>query len=109
MKNSEFPDYKRIYTDLIAACYPNKKEQCSCILSQDHLSALDVIKLNEILTSNSETDHVLSNQSFRSYDQVTILKILDYQKKNRLNNTQISNHFKLSRNTVTKWKKKFLY
>lgn len=109
MKNSALPDYKRIYTDLIAACYPDKEEQCSYILSQNRLSAFDVIKLNKILTSNFEAEHDLSNQNFRSYDRVTILKILDYQKKNKLNNTEISKQFKLSRNTVAKWRKKFLY
>lgn len=47
------------------------------------------------------------NQKYRSYDKATIIEILNYQKKNSLNNTQLSNHFKLSRNTVTKWKTLF--
>lgn len=31
----------------------------------------------------------------------------DYQKNNNLNSSQLANHFKLSRNTMAKWKKMF--
>jgi hypothetical protein len=34
--------------------------------------------------------------------------MLDYQKKNKLTNSQLAKHFKLSRNTVTKWKRLFV-
>lgn len=44
------------------------------------------------------------NKSHRAYSKEAIYKILEYQKKNCLNNTQLAKHFKLSRNTVTKWK-----
>ncbi|HUH25918.1 MAG TPA: helix-turn-helix domain-containing protein [Flavobacterium sp.] len=47
------------------------------------------------------------NQKYRSYDKATIIEILNYQKKNGLNNTQLANHFKLSRNTVAKWERLF--
>jgi DNA-binding transcriptional regulator YiaG len=45
------------------------------------------------------------NQKFRSYKIPDIQKILDYQNKYQLNNSQFANHFQLSRNTVAKWKK----
>lgn len=45
------------------------------------------------------------NQKFKSYKRSDILKILDYQKKHKLNNIQLAKHFKMSRNTITKYKK----
>ena len=55
---------------------------------------------------NRETQ--AENQKHRSYSKSDILKILDYQKKNNLNNSQLANHFSLSRNTVAKWKRMFI-
>lgn len=55
-------------------------------------------------------DNTTSPQNSRrhhSYDLASIIDILEYQKKNQLNNIQLANHFKLSRNTVAKWKKSF--
>ena len=60
-------------------------------------------KLNEIIFGKKT-----ENQKFKSYKRSDILKILDYQKKYKLNNSQLANHFNISRNTVTKWKKMFL-
>ena len=95
------PNYKRIYSDILKKKYPEKIEYCNSILQKTKLSTLDIIQLNEkIFGSNSPR--------LRSYSKSDILKILDYQKKHKLNNSQLANHFKLSRNTVAKWKKMFL-
>lgn len=101
------PDYKRIYSDLIAEKFPNR-EECKMILKKNILSELDVINLNNILFKDNNRDTVSFNQKHRSYSQETILEILDYQKKNKMNNIQLAAHFKLSRNTVAKWKKIFM-
>jgi transcriptional regulator with PAS, ATPase and Fis domain len=100
------PDYKRIYSDLIELKHSEKKEQCKTILSKKLLSRFDVIKINTII-SGSNSENASINQRHRSYDRQSIEHILDYQKKNKLNNSQVANHFKLSRNTVTRWKKLF--
>ena len=42
------------------------------------------------------------------HHKTTILEILQYQKNNNLNNNQLADHFKLSRNTITKWKKIYI-
>ncbi|MCU7615803.1 helix-turn-helix domain-containing protein [Chryseobacterium sp. PBS4-4] len=105
---SSGPDYKKIYMDIIHLKYPEKQQYCIKILSKDKLSATDIIRLNKIIFSlHSETTFSL-NQKHRCYDKPAILEILDYQKKHNLNNTQVSKHFKISRNTLAKWKKKFL-
>ena len=102
MKELKKPNYKRIYNDLLSEKYPEKKEKCTKLLSKKHLSFVDIIRLNELIFGKSNE---VFNQQYRSYDKKTISEILEYQKKNNLNNTQLASHFKMSRNTVTKWKK----
>ncbi|MGE8553188.1 MAG: helix-turn-helix domain-containing protein [Chryseobacterium jejuense] len=101
------PDYNRIYSDLIELKHPEKKQQCKTILSKKLLSSFDIIRMNTIISGNS-VENIFLSQRHRSYDNETIQRILDYQKKNRLSNSQVANHFKISRNTVAKWKKTFV-
>ncbi|MBB4806563.1 hypothetical protein HNP38_001859 [Chryseobacterium defluvii] len=97
------PDYRRIYTDMILKKYPEKLDNCNMILQKHDLSSLDIIKLNHLIFGYK--DQLRSNQKHRSYDQSAILEILKYQKKNELSNMQVANQFKLSRNSLAKWKK----
>ena len=105
MEKQGNPDYIKIYTDLIDLKYPEKKYKCQAILSKGSLSSLDVINLERILFKSIEKEFDSFNQAHRSYNERTILEILDYQDKNKLNNSEIARHFKLSRNTIAKWKK----
>ena len=97
-------NYKRIYYDILNKRYPEKKEVCKQIIQKANLSAFDVIMLNEKIFGTNTS----YNQKLRSYSKSDIIRFLDYQKKHNLNNSQLANHFKLSRNTVAKWKKMFL-
>lgn len=108
MKQSKRPNYKLIYSDLIAAKYPFKKKDCECILSKEVLTVLDILKINDIIFGKSSVVSENSNQKFKSYDLHTILEILQYQKDNNLSNIQIATEFGMSRNTLTSWKKRFL-
>ncbi|MBE4948459.1 helix-turn-helix domain-containing protein [Chryseobacterium culicis] len=101
------PDYKKIYEDILVK-YPTKKEQCETILSKTVFSVKDVITINNIIFPKADQETQFANQRHRSYDKTSILEILDYQTKNKLNNSELARHFKLSRNTVAKWKKQFL-
>ena len=98
------PDYKRIFIDIINIKYPHKEEECKGLLSKNELLSLDIITLNQKIfgVKDKETDEF--NQSHRSYSRQSILEILEYQKKNRLNNSQLALHFKISRN-IKKWNK----
>ncbi len=98
------PNYKRIYHDFIESKCPDKLEYIKCYMSKESMSLSDVLKINNIIFF----DGVSENQKFKSYDKQTIFEILEYQKKYKLNNSQLAKHFKLSRNTVTKWKRIFL-
>ncbi|MET3539085.1 hypothetical protein [Chryseobacterium limigenitum] len=100
--NIDFPDYIKIYSDLIMMKHPEKTGECQYYLSKKKLSTLEVIKLNEIIFGK-----VYTSQKYRSYDHSTIIAILDYQKVNRLNDTELANYYSLSRNTIKKWKDKF--
>ncbi|MEI3789309.1 MULTISPECIES: helix-turn-helix domain-containing protein [unclassified Chryseobacterium] len=105
MEKQGNPDYIKIYTDLIELKYPEKKWKCQTILSKDSLSPLDVINLEKILFKSIEKEFDHFNQAHRSYNEKVILEILEYQDKNSLNNSQVARHFKLSRNTLTRWKR----
>ena len=99
------PDYKRIYNDIISRKHPEKRELCQSILSKQELSFLDIINLNQLLFKSESKTRSLFNQQHRSYDAHSIQQILEYQVSNKLSNSQLAAHFRLSRNTVSKWKK----
>ncbi|CAA7193740.1 helix-turn-helix domain-containing protein [Chryseobacterium potabilaquae] len=101
-------NYRLIFRDILEKKYPEKKGKCQGLLDKENLSVLDIIELNKRIFGpvDQETDRF--DQSHRSYNQASILQILDYQKKNHLNNTQVARHFKLSRHTVAEWKKRYL-
>ncbi|MDM1553612.1 helix-turn-helix domain-containing protein [Chryseobacterium indologenes] len=103
----KIPNYKRIYTDIILEKYPEKFETCRTILNKNFLSALDVIKLNKMIFGFEDVRVKEFNQKHRSYDELTILEILKFQKENGYNNSQTAIQFKISRNSLAKWKKIF--
>lgn len=101
------PNYKRIYEDLLNRKYPHKKEACMVVLAKEKLTSMDVYLLNDLIFDKETRYESESDQKYRSYDKASIIKILQYQKKNKWNNTELADHFGLSRNTVAKWKKIF--
>lgn len=60
---------------------------------------LDVLSINKTIVGEGEKQ----DASLCSYTENDIFYILKYKQDNNLNNSQTANHFKLSRNTVTKW------
>lgn len=98
------PNYQRIYTDLINKKFPHKIEECRKFLEKPNLSALEIIALNKKIFGGTEKN----TGKHKSYTKTDILEILNYQKKNKLNNKEVALHFSLSRNSVAKWKKQFL-
>ncbi|RXM50619.1 MULTISPECIES: helix-turn-helix domain-containing protein [unclassified Chryseobacterium] len=101
------PNYIKIFSDIIEFKFPQKKNQDFPLLQKDSLSALEVIKMNKMVFDTTENNEDM-NQKHRCYDEETIRNILEYQRKNKFNNIQLAKHFKLSRNTVSKWRKIFL-
>ncbi|WP_426479636.1 helix-turn-helix domain-containing protein [Chryseobacterium sp. CBSDS_008] len=105
--NSQAPNYRRIYTDIISKKHPDKEFDCRSILKKEQLTTIDIIRLNEIIFKTDKKTEDF-NQKHRSYDIDSIKDILEYQVKNKLSNTQVAFHFKMSRNTISKWKKLYL-
>ncbi|MDR6458212.1 MULTISPECIES: helix-turn-helix domain-containing protein [Chryseobacterium] len=106
-KITSMPNYKSIYKDMIEQKFPDKLNDCKKIMEKASLCALDIILLNKIIFLEKTSDTELFNQRHRSYDEKSIIKILDYQKKHELNNMQLARVYKLSRNTIAKWKKQY--
>ncbi|WP_262150067.1 helix-turn-helix domain-containing protein [Chryseobacterium foetidum] len=104
MKNPG-PNYKLIFSDILDLKYPEKRIACTHLLEKEDLSTLDIIKLNKIIFGSSGKEAESFNQKHRTYTQSDIKQIMEYQKKNKLSNLQVSNEFKMSRNTISKWKK----
>ncbi|HCC93955.1 helix-turn-helix domain-containing protein [Empedobacter falsenii] len=101
-------NYKALYTDIINDLYPDELSLYQDILNKEQLSFFDISKLNRLIFLDKNRNNSKVNQKFKSYQEKDILFILDYQKTNKLNNTQLAIHFKLSRNTVAKWKKNYI-
>ncbi len=97
-----------MYEDMIMAKFPDKFETCRSFLQKEELSELDVIKLNNLIFNNISHNRPAGNGKFRSYKESTIIEILDYQKANHLNNSDIAKIYGISRNTLMKWQKLFL-
>ncbi|MFC3756752.1 helix-turn-helix domain-containing protein [Chryseobacterium tructae] len=95
------PDFRQIYLDIITSKHPDKYDQCKDLLEKRELFVMDILKINMFIFSSSEKN----SQKYRAYQKSDILQILDFQKKNKINNTQLAAHFKMSRNTITRWKK----
>lgn len=96
------PDYKKIYTLLIERKFPNKSNDCKSILSKEELNIFDIQSLQKILFDKK---NFKENQKLKAYDKETIIYILNYQKLNHLNNSELALYFKMSRNTIAKWHK----
>lgn len=101
-------NYHAIYTDILQNKFPQKKEECRILLEKEYLSAIEIIELNKKIFGIPDKETESENRKHRSYNKSDILEMLDYQKEQQLNNSQLASHFKLSRNTVAKWKKNFL-
>ncbi|SFN37912.1 hypothetical protein SAMN05421594_2450 [Chryseobacterium oleae] len=99
------PDYKKLYTDILIKKGLQHDKECLYILKKRYLTTLDVLLLNDLIFKTSCRETEIFNQKHRSYNEEAIIKILDYQRSNNLNNSQLCRHFKLSRNTIAKWKK----
>ncbi|GEJ43992.1 MULTISPECIES: AsnC family protein [unclassified Chryseobacterium] len=106
MKRSS-PNYIKIYSDIIQRKFPHKKEECEWFLTKKELSAVDIIELNKRIFGTKDEEVKKMNQKLRSYNKSDILDILTYQKNNKMSNLKVAEHFGLSRNTMTKWKRMF--
>ncbi len=108
MESLNSVNYKRIYYDLLSKKFPDKMPLFLKLMNKDPLTALDIIEFNgKIFSENIDIYEDCFNQRHKSYQKTDILRILEYQKKHNLTNSQISQHFRISRNTISKWRRLF--
>jgi len=101
------PNYQKLYKEITERFHKEKNNLVTMYLEKEEWTSLDVITVNDLLFNRKRNEELEFNAKCKSYDELSINKILNYQKQYRLNNTQLANHFKLSRNTVAGWKKKY--
>jgi len=101
------PNYSRIYRDLIVKKFPDKLHGCTVLLSKENLTFFEILRINELLFGKKNKEQESQEQRYRAYDKQTILRIMRYQNQKKLNDKELAVHFKLSRNTIRRWKKVF--
>lgn len=105
-KKINLPYYKKIFSDILDMKYPEKRYLCQQLLDKETLTHLDVINLNtSIFGKNITSEDEIFNHQHRFYSKSDIVKVLTYQHKNNLSNSELGRHYKISRNTIAKWKK----
>ncbi|WP_316932874.1 helix-turn-helix domain-containing protein [Chryseobacterium sp. BLS98] len=77
-------------------------------MRKKELSVIDILELNKRIFGIKDEETGKQNQKHRSYGRADILRMLDYQKINKMNNSQLAKHFGISKNSITKWKRIFL-
>ena len=95
-------NYKQIYIDILNKNFSHKKEECKSLLNLSQLSAIHIIEINRKIFDIVDKETNSFSQRHHSYSKSDILKFLDYQKKHKLNNSQLASHFGLSQNTISK-------
>jgi len=94
---------------MIQMKYPDKKELCLPLLSKEEFTELDVISISNLLNDNQSLSRNKFNQTHKSYSKKAIHEILNYQKEFGLSDFATAIHFKMSRNTLKKWKDLGIY
>lgn len=100
------PDFGKIFREMAKRKNLPESEQ-KRIAEQKEWNSLDVIETNEKLFARRNKENLKFNQQHRAYDESSIKKLLEYQKRNKLNNAEMTKMFKLSRTTLLMWQRYF--
>ncbi|WPO92450.1 helix-turn-helix domain-containing protein [Chryseobacterium sp. HR92] len=101
------PNYLKIYSDILEQKFPDKMNECKMFMEKETLSALEIISLNQIIFGSETISTRGFSSKHRSYDEKSIFEILVYQQENKLSNSEVSKFYKISRNTLAKWRKQY--
>lgn len=106
-KKITVPNYGRIYRDIIDKRFPERIDEFAEKLNKEHLTFFEVIELNDLLFGKKSKHEENQEQRYRAYDKQTILRIFRYQQQHNITDRELASHFKLSINTIAKWKRVF--
>lgn len=104
-------DYKLLYTEFVKELDAlNLKERRLIInniklLDNENLKYQTLYEINKIIKENMKSSN--SFKTLNTYDSGYIKKILSYQKEYNLSNSAVCQEYKLSRNTIAKWREIF--
>jgi Transcriptional regulator containing PAS, AAA-type ATPase, and DNA-binding domains len=101
------PNYTKIYQDMLKEKAPDKLKDPEIKRQLKKLNTTEnVLSFNEKVFKQSK-ESLLHNQKLKTYDKQTILKLLHYQEKHGFSTSHMSKKYKISRTTLTKWRKTF--
>lgn len=100
------PDFAKIFKEMA------QKNEISVlkyqrILEQKNWDSLDVIEANDLLFTSQTKENIKFNKRHKAYDENSIKRLLEYQRQNELNNSEMTRLFGISRNTLARWHKIF--
>ena len=99
-------DFGRIFKE-IAQKKEYSESVIDYIVNVEEWNSLNVIKISEKIGEKPRGENLKLNQKHRAYDEQSVKEILNYQKINNLNNSEMMRLFNISRNSIAKWKKMF--
>lgn len=100
------PDYKQIYKEMLTKYGIKADANIQKIFKKKQLNSLDVIFLNQKIVKKQQLcERKNTNSQLRSYDKESIDYILNYQHEHKMTIADIAKKFKVSRNTIARWKK----
>ncbi|MDN3706109.1 helix-turn-helix domain-containing protein [Myroides ceti] len=100
------PNYKHIYKEMLKKYGIKADADIQKVLKKKQLNSLDVIFLNQkVVTKQPLCDRKNRNTQLRSYDKESIDYILNYQELHKMTIADVAKKFKISRNTIGRWKK----
>ena len=100
------PDYQKIYKEITERFHKNKTDKVKTYLQKEEWTSFDVIAVNKLLYDMKENNELKVDKRCKAYDEQTIISVLNHQKEFRLNNSELSRLFKISRNSVISWRKR---
>lgn len=108
-------NYELLYTDFVTESVHFSEQEKAEMLKEltgngkERITYKTLLRLNGIIARKVRREHLQSKYAtqLKAYDRPFIQSVLKYQKKYGLTNSDISKQFKISRNTVNRWKKVF--
>jgi hypothetical protein len=100
-------DYKKIYLSIIEQNFSDMLNNSEVMYKLNNLkTSIDILEFNKYLyeLNNQKTD---LDFRLKSYMEEDILKILRYQIKHKMSNSEISQKYRISRTTIITWRRRY--
>lgn len=94
------PNYAKLYLDM-AAYYNIALSTDLQLAISKMVNTVDVLRVNKTIFQSS----AYSLQQGNAYQEADVLQILKFKREYKLSNSATALHFKMSRNTISRWEK----